>query len=147
MILLIKNNPDIPVEGIDFIVRVPEDFLIRGSREQIVQMLLNLSINAVQAMDYKGKLTFETNSEDNKNIIIVKDTGKGMSSDVQKNLFEPFYTTRKGGTGLGLAIVLRIVENHNGDISFYSEVGKGTTFIIKLPKQLQENLIRQNYGN
>lgn len=136
VVMLLKNEPKLKEEKVDFNLEIPDNFRIRGSSEQIEQMLLNLSLNSIQAMDYHGAITYKAYSTDDKNVISITDTGTGMSEEIQKQIYEPFFTTRKGGSGLGLAIVNRIVENHHGDISIHSEVDKGTEFIIKIPKDL-----------
>jgi two-component system sensor histidine kinase HydH len=97
------------------------------------QALLNLVLNAIQAMPDGGVLTVA--SELRSNIVEVKigDTGSGISEENRKKLFSPFFTTKKNGTGLGLAITYRIIENHRGKIDIKSEPGKGTTFTVKIP--------------
>ena len=122
---------------------------INGDRSQLHQLLLNLCINARDAMSNGGVLTIRTRMESAVNLgsqhlnptadsyvcIEVSDTGEGMTPEIQKRIFEPFFTT-KGigkGTGLGLAVVFGVVQTHKGFIDVQSEVGKGTTFRIFLP--------------
>jgi len=110
---------------------------ILGDPAQIENALLNLSINARDAMPNGGKLIFETSDINNKNMkIVISDTGQGMSGEVKKHLFEPFYTTKeKGkGTGLGLAGVYGVIKNHSGFINVFSEEGEGTKISITLPQ-------------
>lgn len=110
---------------------------ITGNANQIQQVMMNLMLNAQQAMENRGTITISTHFsvESQKVLVMVSDTGPGMPDDVKTRIFEPFYTT-KGvgkGTGLGLAVSLGIVKDHGGAIEVESAVGKGTTFTITLP--------------
>lgn len=102
---------------------------------QLFQVLVNLVVNALQAMPNGGTLTVETKSETDHIVLIVEDTGIGMSDDVLKQIFIPFFTTKDvgEGTGLGLSVVHGIVTSHGGTISVQSSAGKGTRFEIQLP--------------
>jgi len=104
---------------------------------QIERVFLNLIINAAEAMDGGGKLTLATRLDPDGRVVEVEftDTGHGISEENMNKLFEPFFTTKDiaHGTGLGLAISYGIVKSHKGAISVESEVGKGTTFIVRLP--------------
>lgn len=97
------------------------------------QVLLNLFINAQQAMDGGGELMIRTARRAGRVIIQVNDTGKGISPERLPTIFKPYSSSRAGGTGLGLATARKIVEAHQGVISVYSELGKGTSFTIDLP--------------
>lgn len=100
---------------------------------QINQVLLNLLLNAIQAMDKPGSI-FVTLRQDKETVFItVADQGKGIPPEVLPNIFRPFFTTKGHGTGLGLSLARRIVEAHGGSITVRSEVGKGTQFAIRLP--------------
>ncbi|WP_291632504.1 ATP-binding protein [Clostridium sp.] len=103
--------------------------------EQIEQVVLNISINALQAMPNGGTLTFHSVFLESSNIIEVtlQDTGVGICDGNEDKIFEPFFTTKNKGTGLGLAICSRIVENHKGVIEVLSTTAVGTNFTIKLP--------------
>ncbi|MFZ4620991.1 MAG: sensor histidine kinase [Bacteroidota bacterium] len=104
--------------------------------EQILQALLALEINAVEAMANEGLLSIDIKKgEKDDYIIALTDTGNGIRPEDMEHIFEPFYTTKKEGkgTGLGLAVVYGIIERHNGRITAASEVNKGTTFTITLP--------------
>ncbi|MCF8142711.1 MAG: PAS domain-containing protein [Deltaproteobacteria bacterium] len=103
--------------------------------DRIKQVLLNLYLNAIEAMDAEGLLSVEVKpDEDEMNIEIwVSDTGKGIKSEDLPHLFDLYFTTRSSGTGLGLAIVHNIIESHGGKVRIESAPGKGTTVIIRLP--------------
>jgi two-component system NtrC family sensor kinase len=105
------------------------------------QVFMNILTNSIQAMEEGGELFIQTVSSAIGVKIIIKDIGKGMSPEVKEHIFEPFYTTKEvgQGTGLGLSISYGIIEKHNGNIDVISEPGKGTEFIISLPKT-QSNL-------
>jgi len=105
---------------------------------QIRQALLNILLNAIEAMGGGGRLTVTTslkNDQDGNDVvdISVADTGPGMSADELERLFEPFYTTKQKGTGLGLTIVVRLVEQNGGRVVVDSRAGEGTVFSIRLP--------------
>jgi signal transduction histidine kinase len=97
--------------------------------------IVNLIKNAIEAMPNGGMLTLTAVKADNEYMISVTDTGLGITPDVKKNLFKPFYTTKRWGTGLGLTICKQVAEAHGGTISVESEVGKGSTFTMKIPVQ------------
>ncbi len=97
------------------------------------QVLLNLLINAQQAMDGGGELMIRTQPRPGKAVIQINDTGRGIPAEKLGTIFRPYCSFRSGGTGLGLATAKKIVESHSGTISVHSEVGKGTSFTIELP--------------
>lgn len=99
----------------------------------IKQAVLNLMINALQAVGEGGEIILSVRQQGRWGVIDVIDTGEGIPEDVREMLFVAYYTTKRTGTGLGLAMTRRIVEEHGGSISFRSEVGKGTDFTIQLP--------------
>ncbi len=109
----------------------------RGNAQKIEQVLVNLLVNAGQAMqdDVRGLITVRTRLEERDIRVDIEDNGAGMNEKTQKQIFDPFFTTKraKGGTGLGLAIVYRILEEHGGTISVRSRPGAGTTFTIRIP--------------
>ncbi|MGA2686818.1 MAG: ATP-binding protein [Candidatus Korobacteraceae bacterium] len=100
---------------------------------QINQVLLNLLLNAIQAMDKPGTIYVTLRRDKDAALITVADQGKGIAPETLPNIFRPFFTTKGHGTGLGLSLARRIVESHRGTISVRSEVGKGTQFVIRLP--------------
>ncbi len=106
---------------------------IYGDKNSLIQVFVNIIINAMEAMDYEGKIEILMKREGNFAVVSIKDTGKGIPETIQKQIFEPFFTTKETGTGLGLAIAYRIIKDHGGLIEFISEENKGTEFIVKLP--------------
>lgn len=104
-----------------------------GDREKIKQALLNLLLNALQAMPQGGDLRIAADQDDRQLRVRISDTGCGIPPTEREKIFNPFYTTRASGTGLGLAITHRIIQGHGGRIEVESEVGVGTTFTFWLP--------------
>jgi PAS domain S-box-containing protein len=111
-------------------IDVPEVF---GDRALLKQAILNLVLNAVDAMPSGGQLQLTLSRRGDMAEITVTDTGKGIPLEHRQKVFQLFFTTRPGGSGIGLASTFRIVQLHNGSIDFTSEVGRGTTFRIELP--------------
>ncbi len=114
---------------------------VKGDEEQLKQVLINLVVNAIDALGTrKGRVEVEIVSDSirypDQIILRVKDDGAGMTPEVQDNIFTPFYSTKKEGTGLGLAIVKRLVENMGGKITVESSQNSGTTFEISLLKYM-----------
>ncbi|RZA17658.1 MAG: hypothetical protein EOP93_12980, partial [Lysobacteraceae bacterium] len=108
---------------------------VRCLPDEINQVWTNLVHNALQAMDHKGTLTIGLRREGDDALVSVGDTGCGIPPELQARIFDAFFTTKPAGegTGLGLDIVRKIVEKHHGSIAVDSEVGRGTTFTVRLP--------------
>ncbi len=115
----------------------PSEIVIYADPGQLEQVFINLFANAVDAMSGDGTLTVKAEEEHNLVRIRVSDTGKGIPREAMDRMFEPFYSTKEKGTGLGLAIVFNIIQKHHGELKVESEEGKGTSFIITLPKQVE----------
>jgi len=115
----------------------PTPLLVMVDSAQIQQVFINIILNAAEAMEGKGTFTIETRMSDDDELIEIEftDTGCGISEENIERLFEPFFTTKEvgHGTGLGLAISYGIIQRHKGTIEVNSQIGKGTTFIIRLP--------------
>jgi signal transduction histidine kinase len=107
--------------------------LVEHDPNQINQVLLNLLLNAIQAMDKPGAIHVSLRGDGENTLITVADEGKGIAPDNLTNIFRPFFTTKGHGTGLGLSLARRIVEAHGGSIGVRSEVGKGSQFEVRLP--------------
>ncbi len=121
---------------IDFQVKLDGSAFIEGDQDKLKQALLNIIINACQAMDSSEKpvLIVESQDFDQKILLKVKDSGCGMDERTLKRIFEPFLTTKPKGTGLGLAVTHKILESHQAKIFVDSAVGVGTEFILEFPK-------------
>jgi two-component system NtrC family sensor kinase len=117
---------------------IPE---VTADPAQLTQVLVNLVVNSIQSMPKGGELTVQTKVLDGSVLLIVKDTGIGMSESVKQKIFLPFYTTKDigRGTGLGLAVVHGIVTSHDGSIHVTSKEGHGSTFEIHLPVTMKSN--------
>jgi signal transduction histidine kinase len=109
--------------------------LVFLDRDLFQQAILNLILNAEQAMPHGGELTIQAEHHDGEVLLHFIDTGVGMTPEVLSRIFRPFYTTRPGGSGLGLATTRKIVQAHRGRIEVQSEPGRGTKFTIALPSQ------------
>jgi signal transduction histidine kinase len=123
-------------EGIKLVRLLSPDLPeINGDQAQLNQVLVNLVVNAIQAMPHGGKLTIKTSAINDNVYLVVEDTGIGMTEDVIKKIFIPFFTTKdiNEGTGLGLSVVHGIITSHKGMIRVQSSINKGTRFEIKLP--------------
>ncbi|MCA9796513.1 MAG: response regulator, partial [Candidatus Eremiobacteraeota bacterium] len=109
--------------------------LMLGDSTQLCQVLVNLAVNARDAMPDGGTLTVSTRLEGDQLVLQVQDTGSGMDPEVKERIFEPFFTTkaRGEGTGMGLPMVYALVESHEGHMTVESDLGAGTTFEVRFP--------------
>ena len=129
-------TPTARSSNIDIKTYIPADLpTLRLNNELIRQAILNLMLNAAQAMPQGGELTFQALVENQHVALSLIDTGSGIDAEVLPKIFKPFYSTksRSGGSGLGLPTTKKIIEAHGGAIEVQSEVGKGTKFTIRLP--------------
>ena len=127
--------------GIQIRKELSEDMvLIKGDRDQLGQVIVNLVMNAVDAMDHKGTMTLRTyrNKSAEKAYIEVSDTGRGIPEKDLPLIFDPFFTTKAPGkgTGLGLSTAYGIVEENHGRIWVKETSKRGTTFAVELPLYL-----------
>lgn len=108
--------------------------LINLSHDQMKQVILNIILNAFDAMPEGGDLFLETREFENKVLIRIRDTGNGIPTAVQDKIFDLYFSTKSDGGGIGLAISKKIIEAHEGTVYFQTKIGDGTTFIIELPR-------------
>jgi two-component system nitrogen regulation sensor histidine kinase NtrY len=107
---------------------------IAADPELLHRAISNLVLNAMDAMPQGGTLKLRTRQQDDRAYVEISDTGTGLTSEECERLFTPYYTSKEHGTGLGLAIVQSVVSDHGGRISVQSQAGRGTTFVIELPR-------------
>ncbi len=107
--------------------------IIKADRGLLLQVLMNLLLNAIQAMESGGELTITEEVEGDTLHLSITDTGCGISEPDMERIFDPFFTRREGGTGLGLPISLKIMQAHGGSIRIRSRKGQGSTFTLVLP--------------
>lgn len=134
LVVVAKNRADVRAK-IEIREHYEGEALAQANPEKLKQVIWNLLVNAIQAMDRKGSIEVGCSRLGQGQVKFwVTDEGKGMSDEVMAHLYEPFFTTKDKGTGLGLATVYKIVEAHHGEIKVFSQVDKGTRFEVYLPR-------------
>jgi len=137
----IENTLKIVSHELKYVASIEKDYgvlpLVECLPMQIGQVIMNLLVNAGQALTEDGKIVIKTMAQDDKVFITVSDNGKGIEKEHLAKIFDPFFTTKPvgKGTGLGLSLSYNIIQKHNGEMSVESEINKGTDFIIQLPIQ------------
>jgi signal transduction histidine kinase len=134
--VFVSLAPQIAAQSIELATDVPEQLTAVADRDMLRRAVLNLSLNALDAMPAGGHLAVRAWQEEFSVALEVADSGPGLSEESRRRAFEPFYTTKPTGTGLGLAIVFRMVEAHGGSVSVDNPSGGGAAFTIRLPKQV-----------
>ncbi len=137
--------PQLQRSNIHLALEDSTDACIRVDLQQIQQVLINLIQNAADSISHDGTVTLRIRTATKRLadrlgevvILEVSDTGKGIPPQVEKRLFDPFFTTKDAGTGLGLSIAARIVEKHGGALQYQTQINRGTTFGIVLPRALR----------
>jgi len=122
---------------------------IKGNAADLREALVNILVNAIEAMTYGGQLTIATNQRNGWVVISISDTGIGMSEKVRKRVFDPFFTTKGlNGLGMGLSTTYSVIKRHMGQIRVSSEPGRGSTFIIKIPviRGYEDELTQKSYS-
>jgi len=129
-----KDEAELRNVKIDVEVKPGEVRNIKGNASELREVYTNLIFNAVDAMVHGGRIRLESSMDGTDTMVVISDTGQGMSEDVKARVFDPFFTTKgPNGMGLGLSVVYGIVERHGGKISVDSEVGRGTRFTVRIP--------------
>jgi two-component system cell cycle sensor histidine kinase/response regulator CckA len=129
-----KMLPRLLGSAISVVVKVAPDCWCLASRVGLEQILLNLAVNARDAMAGAGTLSLELSVAGERVVLTATDTGAGMSAEAQARAFEPFFTTKASGTGLGLATVRELALRYGAAIELDSELGRGTTFVLSFPR-------------
>jgi signal transduction histidine kinase len=114
----------------------PAPLVLEADRDLLKQAVLNVVVNAVDAMKHGGRLEISVKRAGPDCVFLVSDQGGGIPPDVKDKIFNLYFTTKDKGSGIGLAMTFRVVQLHNGTIDFVSEPGKGTTFWLRLPAQV-----------
>jgi signal transduction histidine kinase len=125
-----KGKPD----ALDIRLGSEDQALVRGDRDRLRQVLMNLTENAVKYTPAGGAVTISLENRDGWVCVSIADTGIGISEEQQAAIFERFYRTDKAGSGLGLSIAQRIAQAHDGKITVTSQMGIGSTFTVWLPE-------------
>jgi signal transduction histidine kinase len=136
--VLASLAPQLASQGIETVVEIPPRQIVTADRDMLRRAILNLALNALDAMRDGGRLFVTTYSGPEGIELEIADTGPGLSEQVQRRAFEPFFTTKNNGTGLGLAIVDRIAEVHGGAVTAANCPEGGAAFTIRIPTRRLE---------
>ena len=136
--LLGSLAPQLAAQSIRAEADVPEDQFVTADRDMLRRALLNLLLNALDAMPDGGSISIRAGRSPAGAVLEIADTGPGLSDAARRRAFEPFYTTKPGGTGLGLAIVYRIAEVHGGEVTAANRPDSGAVFTLRIPAAAQE---------
>jgi signal transduction histidine kinase len=136
--VLASLAPQLAAQSIETIIDIPDRQSLAADRDMLRRAILNLSLNALDAMPDGGRLFITTYFGPDGLELEIADTGPGLSEQAQRRAFEPFFTTKSNGTGLGLAIVDRIAEVHGGDVAAANCPEGGAAFTIRIPPRRWE---------
>jgi signal transduction histidine kinase len=149
-------SPNLESREVQLVVESSPELLVRADSGHLKQVLINLARNAAEAIDGPGTVTLRARAaqaqldgrETEAVILEVSDTGKGIPPEVEKRLFDPFFSTKESGTGLGLPISARLVQKQGGALQYQTRPGHGTTFGVVLPREINDTARSANHdGN
>ena len=126
--------PDAESKGIAVETALDGPAWISGDPDLVKQALLNIVVNAIEAMNHGGSLSVRTLADADESVAVVTDNGPGIPAEVQDKIFNLYFSTKENGSGIGLAMAFRVVQMHSGTIDFNSEQGKGTSFRLRFPR-------------
>jgi signal transduction histidine kinase len=126
-------GPELDAPGVRVGLEAPPEVRVRGDAQRLQQVIMNVVLNAIQAMPQGGRLDVRLDAADGKAHLVFEDSGPGLSRTARERIFEPFFTTKEKGSGLGLTVARRIVEQHGGRIALGDAAGGGARVDIELP--------------
>jgi len=126
-------SPDAASRGIAIETQLTGQLWINGDADLLKQAVLNVVMNALEAMESSGRLSIRTAEKSGENEILISDNGPGIPLEIQDKIFNLYFSTKETGTGMGLAMAFRVVQLHGGTIDFSSEIGQGTMFRLRFP--------------
>lgn len=133
-LLLVQSEAE--ENQVEIELHISKDLLpVRGDKDRLQQVLLNIFLNSLQAMENGGRLSVSaSNREDGMMVRLqIADTGSGMDAETLAQVFYPYFTTKRSGTGIGLSLSQKVILDHGGGIEVESEIGQGTRAFIELP--------------
>jgi signal transduction histidine kinase len=138
--------PNLESLNVKLVVEAGPDLAIRADSGHLKQVLVNLARNGAEAIDGQGTVTMRARAtraqlggrEINVVILEVSDTGKGIPAEIEKRMFDPFFSTKETGTGLGLALSARLIDQQGGRLQYQTQPGRGTTFSVVLPREMND---------
>jgi two-component system, sporulation sensor kinase E len=133
VLVLMEAQANLDNVKIEFIPAETGPLFVNADQNQLKQVLINIIKNGVEAIEGSGLVKVETSKNEHRAVIKIQDNGVGMDQERIDHLGEPFYSTKEKGTGLGLAVCKKIIERHQGEITYHSQKGRGTTVTISLP--------------
>jgi signal transduction histidine kinase len=145
-------SPTLEGRAVKLVLEPGPELFLRADGGHLKQVLINLVRNGAEAIDGDGTVTLRARAErvplDGREtdavILEVSDTGKGIPPEVEKRLFDPFFSTKETGTGLGLPISARLIQNQGGILQYQTRLGHGTTFGVVLPREIKDTAGSEN---